>query len=99
MAAELLGVGGGGRGRALVAGLIAAGRAEEEFAVVEVIAAQRERIAADHPGITVSEAPVPAANAVIAVKPPDVPAAAKGAAEAGAGRILSVAAGGSTAAI
>ena len=99
MAAELLVIGGGRMGMALVAGLMAAGRGAEEFAVVEVVAARREEIAAEHPGLTVTDAPVPARGAVIAVKPPEVAAAARAAADVGVERLLSVAAGVGTRAI
>jgi pyrroline-5-carboxylate reductase len=96
---ELLFVGGGRMGMALVSGLVAAGRAPESLAVAEVAAARREEIAREQPGVAVVEAPVAAAGAVLAVKPADVPAAARAAADAGAERLLSVAAGVGTAAI
>ena len=96
---ELLLVGGGKMGMALVAGLLASGRRPETVAVAEVVAERREEIAREYPGLTVVEAPVPAEAAVIAVKPADVAGAARAAAEAGARRILSVAAGVGTAAI
>src|SRR3954447_2739705 len=86
-------------GEALLGGLIAAGRAAEELAVAEVAAPRREELAGAHPGVTMVEAPVEAAAAVLAVKPGDVPAAARAAADAGCGRILSVAAGVTTGAI
>jgi pyrroline-5-carboxylate reductase len=99
MAPELLFVGGGRMGMALVAGLVAAGRAPGTLAVAEVLDARRQEIAAEHPDVTVVEAPVPAAAAVLAVKPGDVAGAARAVADAGAARILSVAAGVSTRAI
>ena len=80
-------------GEALLGGLIAAGRAPEEFAVAEVSAARREEIAAAYPGVAVEPAPVPAAGAVLAVKPGVVATAARAVAEAGCERVLSVAAG------
>src|SRR3954454_9943696 len=89
----LLIVGGGRMGEALLGGLLAAGRPAGELAVAEVAAARREQLAAAYPGVTVTEHPSQADAAVLAVKPPDVPAAAKAAADAGAQRILSVAAG------
>jgi pyrroline-5-carboxylate reductase len=95
----LLIVGGGRMGEALLAGLIAAGRAAEELAVVEVSPARREELAAAHPGVAVVEAPLRAAGAVLAVKPGDVGAAASAVAQAGAERVLSVAAGVTTQAI
>jgi len=93
MAAELLIVGGGRMGEALLGGLLAAGRAPDALAVAEVAPARREQLAAAFPGVDVVDAPVPAAGAVLAVKPGDVAAAARAVAEAGAGRVLSVAAG------
>src|SRR5215210_3698850 len=95
----LLIVGGGRMGEALLGGLLAAGRAAEELAVAEVSPARREALAAAHPGVTVVGAPVAAPAAVLAVKPGDVAAAARAVADAGAERVLSVAAGVTTAAI
>src|SRR4051812_47081389 len=86
-------------GEALLGGLLAAGRAPGELAVAEVAAGRREQLAAAYPGVAVVEAPVPAGAAVLAVKPGDVAAAARAAAEAGCERLLSVAAGVTTAAI
>jgi pyrroline-5-carboxylate reductase len=99
MAPELLIVGGGRMGEALLGGLIAAGRAPDELAVAEVAAPRRRELQSAHPGVTVVEEPIDATGAVIAVKPPDVPQAAAKAADAGARRILSVAAGVTTKAI
>jgi pyrroline-5-carboxylate reductase len=95
----LLIVGGGRMGEALLGGLLAAGRLERELAVVEVSASRREELAAVHPGVAVLEAVVPAAAAVLAVKPGDVAGAARAVADAGAQRVLSVAAGVTTRAI
>ena len=83
-------VGGGRMGEALLGGLIAAGRAPESLAVVEVFAARREELASAYPGVTVAEAPVSAPDALIAVKPGDAHAAVAAVAEAGAERALSV---------
>src|SRR3954452_2786858 len=96
---ELVIVGGGRMGEALLGGLIAAGREPSTLAVAEVFAARREQLAAAHPGVTVVEAPVQAAGAVLAVKPGDVAQAARAAAEQGVQRMLSVAAGITTQAI
>ena len=57
-------VGGGRMGEALLGGLIAAGRAPESLAVVEVFAARREQLASAYPGVTVAEAPVSAPDAL-----------------------------------
>jgi pyrroline-5-carboxylate reductase len=92
-------VGGGRMGEALLAGLLTAGREAGGLAVAEVSPARREELSAAHPGVAVSDAPVPAAAAVIAVKPGDVAAAAAAVADAGADRLLSVAAGVTTQAI
>jgi pyrroline-5-carboxylate reductase len=89
----LLIVGGGRMGEALLTGLLAAGRAADELAVAEVSAARREELTRAHPGVAVVPAPVTAAAAVLAVKPADVGAAAAAVADAGAQRLLSVAAG------
>jgi pyrroline-5-carboxylate reductase len=90
---ELLLVGGGRMGEALLGGLLAAGRDPGGLAVAEVSAVRREQLTAAHPGVAVVEAPVPAAAAVLAVKPADVPGVARAVADAGVERVLSVAAG------
>ena len=104
MAAEpeerpLLIVGGGRMGAALLGGLLAAGRAAAELVVAEVSRSRRQELAAAYPDVVVVEAPVPAAGAVLVVKPGDVPEAARAVADAGIRRILSVAAGVTTRAI
>jgi len=86
-------MGGGRMGEALVGGLLAAGWAAADLAVVEPVAARRDALAAAFPGVTVSADPVAAGGAVIAVKPGDVEAAATTAVAAGARRVLSIAAG------
>jgi pyrroline-5-carboxylate reductase len=96
---SLLIVGGGRMGEALLGGLIAGGRSAAELAVAEVSPARREELSAAHPDVEVVEAPVPAAGAVLVVKPADVADAARAVAEVGAQRILSVAAGVTTLAI
>jgi len=104
MAAEpdervLLIVGGGRIGEALLGGLLAGGRAADQLAVAEVSRARREELASAYPDVDIVEAPVPAAGAVLAVKPGDVADAARAVADAGARRLLSVAAGVTTRAI
>ena len=96
---SLLIVGGGRMGEALLGGLIAAGREAGELAVAEVAESRREELAAAFPGVAVVEAPVPAAGAVLVVKPADVADAARAVADAGTQRLLSVAAGVTTEAI
>jgi pyrroline-5-carboxylate reductase len=93
---ELLLVGGGRMGEALLGGLVAAGR---EVAVVEVYEPRRVELAEAYPDVAIVTAPVAADGAVIVVKPGDVAAAARAAVEAGARRLLSVAAGITTQAI
>ena len=95
----LLIVGGGRMGAALLGGMLAGGRAAGSLAVAEVSAARREELAAAYPGVTVADGAVAAPDAVLAVKPADVTAAAAAVADAGAERVLSVAAGVTTEAI
>ncbi|MEZ5382673.1 MAG: pyrroline-5-carboxylate reductase [Microthrixaceae bacterium] len=86
-------IGGGRMGEAMVGGLIASGAMRpEQIVVVEALATRRDELRSAHPGLVVADTPV-AAPAVVAVKPPDVPAAVAAAVAAGADRLLSVAAG------
>ena len=80
---ELLIVGGGRMGEALLGGLLAAGR---ELAVAEVSPARREELSAAYPDVEIVEAPIPADGAVLVVKPGDVAEAARAVADAGARR-------------
>ncbi len=91
--ADLVIIGGGRMGEALLGGLIAAGRAPADLAVVEALAPRRAELAEAHPGVEVSADPVPASGAVVAVKPADVPGAVRSAVDGGASRVLSIAAG------
>ncbi|HSL57702.1 MAG TPA: pyrroline-5-carboxylate reductase [Acidimicrobiales bacterium] len=86
-------IGGGRMGEALLGGLLAAGWSPDDLAVVEALAARRDELRAAHPGVTVSDAALPAAGAVVAVKPGDVAGAVASAVAAGAERVLSIAAG------
>lgn len=86
-------------GEALLSGLLAGGRPSDELIVAEVSKSRRQQLADAHPEVTIVEQVVPCAGAVLAVKPGDVDAAARAAAEAGARRVLSVAAGVRTASI
>jgi len=95
----LLIVGGGRMGEALVSGLLASGRAAGDLVVAEVASSRRAELAEALPGVTIVAEPVPVGSAVLAVKPPDVPRVARRLAEAGARRLLSVAAGVTTGAI
>ncbi|MCC6433830.1 MAG: pyrroline-5-carboxylate reductase [Acidimicrobiales bacterium] len=94
---ELVMVGGGKMGEALLGGLLEAGWAPpERLAVVEKLPARADELRRLFPGVAVSETVVPAAAALLAVKPNDVPAACRALAELGAGaptRVLSIAAG------
>ena len=94
MAVRLLVVGGGKMGGALVGGLLASGwSAAEEIAVVEPVAARRDELSRQHPGLQVVAQAQAAEGAVVAVKPGDVEAACRSVAAAGVPRVLSIAAG------
>jgi len=86
-------VGGGNMGAALVGGLVNGGWSASDLAVVEVSATRAAQLGEMFPGVTVA-ADIPACEAaLIAVKPYDVAAACAAAANAGATRLLSIAAG------
>lgn len=92
--AEIVIVGGGNMGTALLAGLLDSGRYEPAAIVVaEVVADRRAVLAEQFREVAVVEEVPPCESAVIAVKPGDVAAAAATVARAGATRILSIAAG------
>jgi pyrroline-5-carboxylate reductase len=94
MAHQLVVIGGGNMGAALLAGMISSGAfPPDSLAVVEPSPARRDQLAEQFPGVAVSADPVPAESAVLAVKPPDVAAVAAAAVHAGARRLLSIAAG------
>jgi pyrroline-5-carboxylate reductase len=96
-AMELVIVGGGRMGEALLGGLIASGWAKAtELAVVEAVAARRDELSKRYDGVTVSAEPVAADGAVVAVKPGDVPTVCS---SLDAKRVLSIAAGVTIAAI
>ncbi|MCU1388008.1 MAG: proC [Ilumatobacteraceae bacterium] len=87
-------IGGGNMGAALAGGLISSNWiAPGDLAIVEVIEPLRARLVEQFPGVTVTDVVPPCTAAVIAVKPPDAPAATAAAVAAGATRIVSVAAG------
>jgi pyrroline-5-carboxylate reductase len=94
MSFELVVVGGGNMGAALLGGMVDAGTLQAEaIAVVEPLASRRGELTERFPGVTVV-ADIPACtSAVLAVKPPDITTVAAAAAAAGALRVLSVAAG------
>ena len=82
----------GKMGSAIAAGLIANGQGEDLVLVVRP-GSDTSVIAERFPDVRIEEKPVACDGAVIAVKPKDVAIAASDAAQAGAKRILSVAAG------
>ena len=91
---ELAIIGGGNMGSALLGGLLDSRAFEASaLAVVEVVEARREQLAALFPAIAVEAAVPRCAGAVLAVKPGDIADAAAAAAAAGATRVLSIAAG------
>jgi pyrroline-5-carboxylate reductase len=92
-------VGGGNMGAALVGGLLRAGWSAADLAVVEVLPTRADELGAMFPGVAVVAHTPPCDAALIAVKPYDVAAACAVAAEAGATRLLSIAAGISVAAL
>jgi len=100
MALELVVVGGGNMGAALLMGMLSSGEFDPaDIAIVEPLADRRAILTAQFPGVLVSDV-IPACDgAVLAVKPPDIPDVARGAAAAGARRVLSIAAGVTTATI
>jgi pyrroline-5-carboxylate reductase len=100
MSFELVVVGGGNMGAALLSGIVSSDRFDVgTLAVVEPVAARRHALVEMFPGVHVTSEMPGAAAAVIAVKPPDVVAASSAAVEAGVGRLLSIAAGIATATI
>jgi len=92
---RLVVVGGGKMGEALVSGVLRGGWATTgEVAVVEALPARRDELTRAHPGLGVGlDLPAGADGAVIAVKPADVRAACAMVVPARPGRVLSIAAG------
>jgi pyrroline-5-carboxylate reductase len=89
-------VGGGNMGAALIGGLLKADAgdwAPGDLAIVEVLAGRADQLRETFPGVAVTDVVPACTAAIIAVKPPDVPAACTAAAAAGATRVLSIAAG------
>jgi pyrroline-5-carboxylate reductase len=94
MTFELVLIGGGNMGAALLGGLLESGAvARDDVAVVEPYAPRRSELESLFEGIAIVDDVPLCRSAVLAVKPPDIPAVATAAAEAGATRVLSVAAG------
>jgi pyrroline-5-carboxylate reductase len=74
MAHELVVVGGGNMGAALLGGMLSSGVVTAaEVAVVEPIPGRRTQLSEMFPGVAVVDAVPPCRSAVVAVKPPDVP--------------------------
>lgn len=94
-------VGGGKMGEALLGGLLASGWATPaEIRVVEKLGGRRAELTANHPGVEVTDTAGDADGWLLATKPGDIPAtAAQAAAGDGTERILSIAAGVTTATI
>ncbi|MGO9558111.1 MAG: pyrroline-5-carboxylate reductase [Acidimicrobiales bacterium] len=87
-------VGGGRMGQALTGGLLRSGWIEPgELAVAEKHAGTRSELEHRFPGIEVTEQPVPAVSAVLAVKPADAAAASAAIAAQGSARVVSIVAG------
>lgn len=89
---ELLIVGGGKMGEALLGGLLAGGRSAENVGVTEPIASRRDELAGRY-GVPTFDHVVASGGAILATKPDVVPAVAAEVASAGTDRVLSIAAG------
>ena len=93
-------IGGGNMAEALLGGLLSAGWAEPaDIVVVERSPERRAQLDLLFPGVGVIIEPVGAQGAVIAVKPNDVAEACRALAASGVERVLSIAAGVTTAAL
>ncbi len=94
---ELLMIGGGKMGEALLGGLLQAGWASpDRLAVVEKLPGRAEELRRLFPGVAVLDEVEPCTAAVLAVKPNDIPTACAALAGLGEGsprRVLSIAAG------
>lgn len=91
-------VGGGKMGQALAGGLLASAWAQpEELTIVEVMPELREQLVADLPGVSVVAAPIPGVDSILALKPWLITEVA--ATLESPGRVMSIAAGITTAAI
>jgi pyrroline-5-carboxylate reductase len=87
-------IGGGRMGEALLAGVLGSNWAEAaQICVVEKVEQRRTDLAAAYPGLVLSEQPIAAEGTVVAVKPGDVADVVRAVTAAGGGRILSIAAG------
>ena len=94
MAPKLLLIGGGKMGSALLSGLVAAGWAPiADLAVSDPDPAQRARLEAAHPGLSVVGGPIEGADVLLAVKPDVAEAALRALGVSGPRRVLSIVAG------
>jgi pyrroline-5-carboxylate reductase len=91
--ADLAIIGGGNMGEAILGGLLRDASFAGRIAVVEVLPARRTVLGERYPTVSVLGETPPCVAALIAVKPPDVPAAIATAVAQGARRVLSIAAG------
>ncbi|MDE0580804.1 MAG: pyrroline-5-carboxylate reductase [bacterium] len=93
-------IGGGRMGEALLGGLLAGEWAQPgDLAVVEMIADRRAELSDRFGGVIVTDHPLERADAVLAVKPDDAASAGDSLREAGVTRVLSIAAGVTTASL
>lgn len=92
-------LGGGKMGEALLGGLLAGGWAPADVVVVERLAARRDELVHAFPGVGVLDAPVPCEGALLAVKPAETAATLADLAVVGVQRVVSIAAGITTAAL
>lgn len=93
-------LGGGRMGEALLGGLLAAGTlGPDQVAVVEIDPDRRAHLRARFPGVTIVDAPEPCEGLIVATKPGEVGRAVAAAVQIGVDRIVSIAAGVSTASI
>ena len=90
--AELLIIGGGKMGAALLGGLLRHGRDAQSIVVVEPLEPRRKELAEIY-GVRVTAKIEPASATILATKPDIVPKVARQAAEIGTERLLSIAAG------
>jgi pyrroline-5-carboxylate reductase len=87
-------VGGGRMGRSLASGLLRSGWiGPSDLAVAERYGETRRELEEHFPEVEVVEAPVPAASAVLAVKPADAPEACAALSRLGIARVMSIVAG------
>ena len=94
---DLVVVGGGNMGSALIGGWLRQGAPASAITVVEVVEIRQAQIKREFAGVKVADSIPKCTSVLIAVKPKDVPEVVKNAVAQGAQRIISIAAGVSTA--